>query len=29
MEEGLQLKHDHRHEDGTPDEVTMYGGVWL
>jgi len=27
MEEGLQLKHDHRHEDGTPDEVTMYGGV--
>jgi hypothetical protein len=27
MEEGLQLKHDHRHEDGTPDEVTMYGGI--
>lgn len=25
--EGLQLKHDHRHEDGTPDEVTMYGGI--
>jgi len=25
--EGLQLKHDHRHEDGTPDEVTQYGGV--
>lgn len=25
--EGLQLKHDHRHEDGTPDKVTMYGGV--
>ena len=24
---GLQLKHDHRHEDGTPDEVTLYGGV--
>lgn len=24
---GLQLKHDHRHEDGTPDEVTMYGGT--
>lgn len=22
----LRLKHDHRHEDGTPDEVTMYGG---
>jgi hypothetical protein len=25
--EGLQLKHDHRHEDGTPDKVTMYGGI--
>lgn len=25
--EGLQLKHDHRHKDGTPDEVTMYGGI--
>ena len=24
---GLQLKHDHRHTDGTPDEVTMYGGM--
>lgn len=24
---GLQLKHDHRHADGTPDEVTMYGGI--
>lgn len=24
---GLELKHDHRHEDGTPDEVTMYGGT--
>ena len=24
---GLQLKHDHRHTDGTPDEVTLYGGV--
>ena len=23
---GLRLKHDHRHEDGTDDEVTMYGG---
>lgn len=23
---GLQLKHDHRHEDGSPDSVTMYGG---
>ncbi len=23
---GLRLKHDHRHEDGKPDIVTMYGG---
>jgi len=23
---GLRLKHDHRHQDGTPDESTMYGG---
>lgn len=23
----LELKHDHRHEDGTPEEVTMYGGT--
>ena len=23
---GLRLKHDHRHEDGTSDKVTMYGG---
>jgi len=23
---GLRLKHDHRHEDGTSDEITMYGG---
>lgn len=22
----LRLKHDHRHEDGVPDAVTMYGG---
>ncbi len=22
----LRLKHDHRHQDGTPDTVTMYGG---
>jgi hypothetical protein len=22
----IQLKHDHRHKDGTEDEVTMYGG---
>ena len=24
---GLQLKHDHRHEDGTSDSLTMYGGM--
>jgi len=23
---GLRLKHDHRHEDGTEDAITMYGG---
>lgn len=23
---GLQLKHDHRHEDGTEDALTQYGG---
>ena len=23
---GLRLKHDHRHSDGTPDRITMYGG---
>lgn len=23
---GLRLEHDHRHEDGSPDAVTMYGG---
>ncbi len=23
----LTLKHDHRHEDGKPDAVTMYGGM--
>jgi hypothetical protein len=23
---GLRLKHDHRHADGTPDALTMYGG---
>jgi hypothetical protein len=23
---GLRLKHDHRHADGSPDEITMYGG---
>lgn len=26
---GLQLKHDHRHADGTPDEINMYGGLAL
>jgi hypothetical protein len=25
-ERGLRLKHDHRHEDGSDDAVTMYGG---
>jgi len=25
-ETGLRLKHDHRHEDGSPDEITQYGG---
>lgn len=24
--QGLRLKHDHRHEDGTPDSLTQYGG---
>ena len=24
---GLQLKHDHRHEDGSEDAVTWYGGI--
>ena len=24
--QGLRLKHDHRHADGQPDTVTMYGG---
>jgi hypothetical protein len=23
----LELKHDHRHEDGTPEESTLYGGT--
>ncbi|MGM3099376.1 hypothetical protein, partial [Bacillus cereus group sp. BC327] len=23
---GLRLKHDHRHADGSKDELTMYGG---
>lgn len=25
-EKGLLLKHDHRHADGSPDSITMYGG---
>lgn len=25
-DDGLRLKHDHRHEDGAEDEVTQYGG---
>ena len=25
-ETGLRLKHDHRHADGSKDEITMYGG---
>ena len=25
-DKGLLLKHDHRHKDGTPDKLTMYGG---
>lgn len=24
---GLQLKHEHRHEDGTEDKLSQYGGV--
>jgi hypothetical protein len=28
MDKGLlKLKHDHRHEDGTPDKITQYGGL--
>lgn len=23
----IELKHDHRHEDGSPDKITMYGGI--
>jgi hypothetical protein len=26
---GLRLKHDHRHADGSPDAMTMYGGDTL
>lgn len=25
--EGILLKHDHRHKDGTPDDLTNYGGL--
>jgi hypothetical protein len=25
-DKGLRLKHDHRHQDGTEDELTQYGG---
>lgn len=25
--ERIQLKHDHRHKDGSEDEITMYGGT--
>ncbi len=25
-EKGLRFRHDHRHEDGTPEEQTLYGG---
>lgn len=27
--DGLQLKHDHRHQDGSSDKITMYGGSTL
>lgn len=27
MEAGVRLKHDHRHEDGSEDAVTWYGGM--
>lgn len=26
-DDALSLKHDHRHKDGTPDQLTMYGGL--
>jgi hypothetical protein len=29
VEGGLRLQHDHRQADGTPDEVTLYGGTTL
>lgn len=27
VKDRILLKHDHRHEDGKPDKVTMYGGL--
>lgn len=27
IDDKIQLKHDHRHQDGTPDKVTQYGGL--
>lgn len=27
LERAIELKHDHRHKDGKPDEITMYGGT--
>lgn len=24
---GIELRHDHRHEDGSPDGMTLYGGI--
>lgn len=27
--DGLQLKHDHRHADGSADKITMYGGTTI
>jgi hypothetical protein len=26
LEEGMRLKHDHRHDDGSDDAITLYGG---
>ena len=26
IDQGFRLKHDHRHQDGSPDDVTWYGG---
>ncbi len=25
-DQGLRFRHDHRHDDGTPEDLTMYGG---